>query len=301
MDDFGLITAAQALEQGLSRAAIRALVRRGVWQPVLWGVYATAAALLPLPALRRRAALLRAGGDGWLCGTSALAEWGYDVGDTVTHLAMTRTGALRGERGRLVVHRAKTAAWVERGGLRVERFDAALVTAFVAMESESDRQELLCRAVRERRTTVARLRAAAGARGPIRRSPELRVLLGLIELGCRSPIEIDYLLLVERPYGLPNGDRQHPLQRRRGGRLGAAYGDVYYAELRILVELDGAGDHCDANRRSDLRRDLDLATLGILTIRLTGAQVRRESAATAAALREVFAERRRLLGLDEAA
>lgn len=303
MDDVGLIAASVALQQGYTRSAIRALVRRGAWRPVLWGIYATPVAVLPMPALRRRAALMRAGPDGWLCGLSALAEWGFHVGDGhVVHLAMTRTGAMRGERGRLVVHRRAPgrARWVERGGLRLEPFDAAVLTAFATLASESLRRELLCQAVGQRRTTVARLRAAAGARGPFRHAPELRTTLALVELGCRSPIEIDYLLLVERPYGLPRGDRQAPLVRRRGGRVGAAYGDVFYRELRVLVELDGSDDHCDANRRADLRRDLDLAALGILTIRLTGYQVRHEAAATAAALREVFAERRRLLGLPAA-
>lgn len=299
MDDDGVITTAEAAQQGLSRAAIRSLLRRGLWQQLLWGIYATSAAVLPLPALRRRAALRRVGAHGWLCGSSALAEWGFDVGNPhVAHVATPRTGAPRGERGRLVVHRVppgRAAAWVERNGLRVERFDAAVITAFGELTGESDRQELLCGVVRERRTTVARLRAAAGARGAFRGAPRFRAILALVELGCRSPIEIAYLLLVERPFGLPEARRDQPLRRRKGARLGSAYGDAYYPELKVLVELDGSDDHCDANRRADLRRDLDLATTGVLTVRLTGFQVRRESAATAAALLLVFADRRRLL------
>jgi len=297
-----LITTSAALAQGLTYSDIARLVASGAWLKVLRGVYAPAGAL-PLPALRRRAALMRAGGDGWLCGVSALAEWGMVVGDPlVTHIAVTRTGALRGEPGRLVVHRRKVrAAWVERDGVRLERFDAAVVSAFVATRDDRDRQELLCRAVRERRTTVSRLRAAAGARGRFPGSRRFTAILGLVEIGCRSPIEIDYYLGVELAFSLPAGDRQKPMRRRRGGRLGSAYGDVLYRDLRILIELDGSDDHCDGNRRSDLRRDLDLAALGILTIRLTGRQVREEAAFTAARLLEIFADRRLLLGLTVAA
>ncbi len=297
-----LITTAEAMAQGLTRHHLARVVASGVWLHVLWGVYAVAAGASPLGSLRRRAALLRAGADGWLCGPSALAEWGMPVGDPlVCHLAMTRTGAMRGEPGRLVVHRARSSTgWVERGDVRLERFDAAVVTAFGSIADDLDRQELLCRAVRERRTTVARLRSAAGAHGRFPGCRRFRAILDLVELGCRSPIEIDFLVNVERPFGLPSADRQHPLRRRRGGRVGAAYGDVLYGQLRIVIELDGTDDHCDDKRRADLRRDLDLAAQGILTIRLTGYQVRQDAAATAAALREIFADRARLVGLAAA-
>lgn len=290
-----LITTAQALAQGLSAAAIRRLVATGAWLHVLRGVYALRSTTASLPTLRRRAALLLAGDDGWLYGASALAEWGMPVGDPLqVHVAMTRTGITISGRG-VVVHRAKAAAHVERGGVRLERFDTAVVSAFISTADDRDRQELLCRAVRERRTTTVRLRAAAGARGRFRGSRRFSAILTLVELGCRSPIEIDYYLLVELPYGLPAGARQRPLPRRRSGRVGAAYGDVFYPELRLVVELDGSDDHCDERRRDDLRRDLDLAALGIVTIRLTGRQVRAESSLTARLLLDAFAERRRLL------
>lgn len=294
MDD--LITTAQALAQGLSHSDIRRLITTGAWLHLVRGVYAIANSDVPLAALRRRAALVLAGDDGWLYGASALAEWGRAVGDQeVVHLAMVRTGITISGRG-VVVHRTTAATpWVERDGVRLERFESAVISAFVATPDDRDRQELLCRAVRERRTTTARLRVAAGARGRFRGSRRFAAILALVELGCRSPIEIDYYLLVELPFGLPAGERQRPLPRRRGGRIGAAYGDVYYPELKLLVELDGSADHSDENRRADLRRDLDLAALGIVTVRLTGRQVREEAALTARLLLDAFAERRRLL------
>jgi len=298
MADNVLITTPQARARGLTYAEIRRLVRAGVWLRVLRGIYVIAATVtMPMPALHRRAALRLAGDDGWLCGLSALAEYGVVVGsERVTHLAMRRTGAMRGDRG-LCVHRAAHDGSVEWRGLRMERFDAAVVSAFATLKDESQRQELLCRVVRERRTTVARLRAAAGARGRFRGSPRFRFILGLVELGCHSPIEIDYLLLIERPFGLPSADRQRPLRRDRNARRPGAYGDVYYPELRLLVELDGSENHVDAQRRRDLRRDLGMATTGIQTLRITGEQIRRETAKTAAAILAVMEERRALLGL----
>ncbi len=296
-----LITTAQALAQGMTHREIRTLVTTGVWIQLLRGVYALATSALPIPALRRRAALLMAGEDGWLCGTSALAEWGMQVADPLeVHVAMIRTGIVIG-RG-VVMHRAKSPdACVERDGIRLERFDAAVITAFVGLKDDRERQELVCRAVRERRTTCARLGAAAGARGRFPGCRRFREIVALVDLGCRSPIEIDYYVLVERPFGLPRAERQRALPRRRGGRVGAAYGDVYYPELRLVVELDGSGFHADEHRRADLRRDLDLAALGIVTIRLTGRQVREEAALTARLLLDAFAERRVQLGLPPAA
>ncbi len=299
MDDDDLITTVEARAQGLTLHDIARLITSGAWRRILRGIYATATVTMPTAALRRRAALRLAGDDGWLCGLSALAEWGVELeGSEVAHLAIVRTGAMRGQRGCLVVHRAsRPAAWIERDNVRLERFDPAVVSAFIAQRDDRARQELVCRVVRERRTTVARLRAASGARGRFPGVRRFREILELVELGCRSPIEIDFLVLVEVPFGLPRADRQQPLRRRRGARLGSAYGDVYYADLRLLVELDGSDHHCDDKRVADLRRDLDLATLGVLTIRLTGKQVRAESAATAAALLAIFADRRALLGL----
>jgi hypothetical protein len=58
-------------------------------------------------------------------------------------------------------------------------------------------------------------------------------ILGDVAAGAESPLEMKYLHDVERPHGLPPGNRQ---QRR----YGLPYlSDVGYDEFRVLVELDG--------------------------------------------------------------
>ena len=52
--------------------------------------------------------------------------------------------------------------------------------------------------------------------------------------------------------------------------------DFYDPETRTVVEVDGAAFHSDAAARSrDVRRDTDLASVGILTVRLTYADLTR--------------------------
>ena len=85
-----------------------------------------------------------------------------------------------------------------------------------------------------RRTTAARLLRGLRQRSRHPRRRLLRDLLGDVVQGAESPIELRYLNDVERPHGLPKGDRQQ-------SRLGLPYcSDVGYDAWTLLVELDGA-------------------------------------------------------------
>jgi hypothetical protein len=66
---------------------------------------------------------------------------------------------------------------------------------------------------------------------------------------------------VERPHGLPVGDRQQ-------SRLGLPYcSDVGYNEFQLLVELDGRAAHDGVGRFRDMRRDNRFAFADWLTVR----------------------------------
>jgi len=54
-----------------------------------------------------------------------------------------------------------------------------------------------------------------------------------VAVGAESPLEMRFLHDVERPHGLPRGNRQ---QRRQGLPY---LSDVGYNGYRVLVELDG--------------------------------------------------------------
>ena len=68
-------------------------------------------------------------------------------------------------------------------------------------------------AVNSRRTTPRKLLRAAERRHFNPRRALIVKILGDVTAGARSPLEIDYLDLVERAHGLPEGRRQ---QSRRG-------------------------------------------------------------------------------------
>lgn len=112
----------------------------------------------------------------------------------------------------------------------------------------------LTAAVRDRLTTPARLVRALRGRA---RHPHRALLLGLladVAAGVESYLELLYLRDVERPHGLPPGDRQ---LRSVDGRVRC---DVVYREQRVIVELDGLLNHEGMQRSRDMWRD-NVATL----------------------------------------
>lgn len=89
--------------------------------------------------------------------------------------------------------------------------------------------------------------------------------------GTCSVLEHGYLDLVERPHGLPAGERQAV----RHGSSGRVYCDVDLPELGVRVELDGRLFHASTKDRDrDLDRDLEAAATGTAaTVRLGFGQV----------------------------
>jgi hypothetical protein len=121
-------------------------------------------------------------------------------------------------------------------------------------------------AVQSRRTTTGRLRHALRRRRRSRHRRLLEELLGDVATGAETPLEVRYLRDVERPHGLPRGDRQDP------GR-GSARRDVVYRRYRLVVELDGRLGHEGMGRFRDMWRD-NLATVdGERTLRYGFADV----------------------------
>jgi len=93
---------------------------------------------------------------------------------------------------------------------------------------------------------------------------QLRPILADVAHGTRSVLEHRYLVDVERAHGLPTGERQ----LREDTLAGVVHRDVRYAEQDVLVELDGAFGHTDAQDRwQDLERDLTAVIAGSVTLR----------------------------------
>jgi hypothetical protein len=111
------------------------------------------------------------------------------------------------------------------------------------------------RAVGSRLTTTARLQRHLDQRARHHHRGLLRSLLADAAEGAESPLEVNFLRDVERPHGLPRGDRQ-------SSRTGLPYlSDVRYRRFALLVELDGKLGHEGEGRFRDMRRD-NLHALG---------------------------------------
>lgn len=112
-------------------------------------------------------------------------------------------------------------------------------------------------------------------------------LTSLLALGCRSELEVWGYDEVFRGQGMPAFRRQYPMHL--GGRT--VYLDMYAEQEKLDIELDGAAHHTSpVDRERDLRRDAELAALGIQVVRFTHRRlmsepdaVRREVLATLAA------------------
>ena len=86
-------------------------------------------------------------------------------------------------------------------------------------------------------------------------------ILGDVAVGAESPLEMRFLHDVERPHGLPRGDRQ---QSRRGLPYAS---DVGYDDYQLLVELDGRKGHEGVGRFRDMKRDNQFALIEWITLR----------------------------------
>lgn len=157
------------------------------------------------------------------------------------------------------------------------RYDEAALDVALATAGELDAVGAIARAVQGRHTTAERMQEALARRRRAQRREFLEAVLADVARGTCSVLEHAYLTRVERPHGLPSGQRQV----RVGTASGVVYCDVALRER--LIELDGRLFHDTAEQRDrDFERDLDAAVDGDATLRLTWGQVVDRPCSTAA-------------------
>lgn len=150
-DQFGVVSRAQLVPCGVSRAQIRWLLGRA-WRLVLRGVVLLEPAL-PTLTQRHVAALLYAGPQSWLAGPTALQlhGWPWSGANRRVHLLVPPT------------HRSRDVAWlrirrswftdervVERGPLRFSCLPRAVVDAAAQSTEDAECRLLLIDAVQRR-------------------------------------------------------------------------------------------------------------------------------------------------------
>ena len=228
--------------------------------PALW-------ASTPGPTLRWRAAVIAAGPDVALSHTTALAVWRLPVPDDETVQLLSGPGRRIRMPG-IVAHRragfiAGPPAAVIRQGVPVTALERSIVDAWPLLTADEQRAPVIT-AVGERMTTPARIRSAVPGNLPQRQA--LVGLLALLEAGCRSALEIwGY----ERVFTGPGFERlrwQVPVCAK-GRRY---WLDAFDEDTLTNFELDGAKYHDKPSHRGrDVRRDADLAEIGIHAVRFT--------------------------------
>jgi hypothetical protein len=257
----GVVSREQVHLLGVSDALTERLLREGRWRPVAPGIYHTNPSLPTWNGLAWAGVLI--GGDGARLGPEAsgflhnLTEVAPRPLDVLVPVG--RSARIGGE-----WHFSR-----ERPGARSQRsVDAPprltiedTVLDLSSAATEGDLVALLTKAVQSRRTTPGRLLKAMNERSRYKYRKLVADILGDVAAGAESPLEMRYLHDVERPHGLPRGDRQQ-------SRCGLPYqSDVGYDEYQVLVELDGRKGHEGVEQFRDMRRDNRFALIEWITLR----------------------------------
>jgi very-short-patch-repair endonuclease len=248
----GVITRRQALAGGLTSGAIKRRLEAGKWRRLHTGVYVTFTGPVPRPAWLW-AAVLRAGPGAMLSHESAAELVGLaDEPAGVIHVTVPAGRRVPSPTG-LRLHVSKRAGVVRHPTREPPqtRVEETVVDLTQSARDVKGAIGWVIRACARRLTTVERLRVAFDERKKLRWRDELSTVLGDVDAGCHSTLELAYLRDVERRHGLPTARRQ-AARRRRGGRW---YDDVHYEAYETLVELDGPNAHPEESRGRDRRRD----------------------------------------------
>ncbi len=248
----GVFSHEQAVACGLSASGINRRTMSGAFRTLHHGIFT----------LDRRpswlalawAGLLIGGPNAALGGASAayLQGWAKEpgrfeiwVGPSQRPRTIGRWWFRRGER------------WASGSPPRVSGAQATIDLLGVA--DRRDVVGLLTSAVSSRQADSRAIRGLAWAQTNLKNRRLILDILGDVDAGAESPLEILYLNNVERAHGLPEGARQSSVSRN-------SVTDVHY-EFGLLVELDGRVGHTGVGTWRDYRRDNQHVVQGYANLR----------------------------------
>jgi hypothetical protein len=269
MRQSGVVACWQAKRLGLSAEAFRNRLRRGDWQRLHHGVYATFTGK-PDREAQLWGALLRAGPDAVLSHHTAAERHGLlSRPSTAIHVAVpSGHNPARGMKiSGLVVHRSDSALDRRHPAMTppCTRVEDTVLDLIKMARTADEAYDWVCKALGQRRTTAERIRAALDTRDRFPMRSEVQAALDDAGEGMLSWLERRYVRGVERPHGLPAARRQVRVRHGTGNR----YLDNLYEAYRLCVELDGAAAHPAEKRWHDNRRDrANLAVSQTVTIRV---------------------------------
>ena len=287
----GVASRQQLLDAGVTQKVIAARLARGRWQQLYRGVYATFTGPVPREAWLW-AAVLRAGPGAALSYWTAAELHGLTDApqdDPASGIHVTVPATRRVRVPGVVIHmsgRVGAATQPNREPPRTTIEETVLDLTQVARTFDQ-----VCgwitRACARRLTTAEKLRTALAARKKLVFREEIADSLAAAGVGVHSVLEYRYLTDVERAHGLPPS--LHQVRVVLDGKN--AYRDVYYAEFRVAVELDGRFAHPDEDRARDHHRDVVASAEGILTCRYVWEDVNQNPCDTAILQARVLRQR----------
>ena len=302
----GVVTRQQVLFAGGTDQLLDSELAGRRWRRVHRGVYVTFTGPLPDDS-RRWAAVLACGPGAALCRESALVVDGV-LDEAPSDRA--RAGAPGGAERLISV----AVPWERRiappHGVRLHRdsrldskvhpvaapprtrVEDSVLDVLDDCERADAVVDVVLRACQRRRTTARRISEAAAGRSRLRWRALLADLLLDAADGVESPLERRYARDVERPHGLPRGQRQH----RERLALGTRWRDVRYG-AGVVVELDGRSAHPLELAHRDYARDNTAALRGEAALRYGWRDVAGRPCAVAAQVLELL----RRLGWRDAA
>jgi very-short-patch-repair endonuclease len=251
------------LRGGVTRTQIDNAIRRGRLVAVLPRTYCRPWDVDDV-AIRERAALMSVGHPAALSHLSGLRRWRLlEIPPDAVHVTVPVHRYLQ-PTSEIVVHRATSfppVVLLDRS-LTVE-LPFAVASSWPLLPP-SERRGPAIRAVRQRLTGPADLRAATDRLTRLPRRREFLDLVSLLEAGCESELEIWGHLHVFDVPGLRHAKPQKRLHvRGQWYRL-----DLAYEAERVAVEMDGSQYHSSEEQRErDRRRDAALGTVDWLTLR----------------------------------
>ena len=260
----GVIARWQAPEVGLDPSFIDRRLRRGRWQSLYRGIYATFTGQPDREGLMW-AAVLRAGpGAALSYQTAAELDGLIDTPIAAIHVTVpprrevsVSDAERRAGAPRIIVHQSARLATALHP-VRVPPRTRVEETVLDLAQASACFDEALAWAVAacaRRRTTHTALLAAMGARSRMRWRTELAAALDDIGGGIHSVLEYRYVRGVERPHGLPRGSRQ--ARQSRGSRSNYLDTHNFMAAVGIVTLRYGWADISE--RPCQVAREVGLA------------------------------------------
>lgn len=270
-----------------SVARVRTALSRGDIVRLLPNAY-VAAEHVESWAARADAALSWAGPGAMLAGRSALFAWTLLAeSPPLVDLILPRNRHMNAPAWLKIRRAAYAIDPISVAGLAAAPISFAIAQGYADM-SENERSDAVFGAIARGMTTTQALRHAIAVMPRVRQRRSLDARIAAAEEGAESWLEEHSLRSVFTGHEFDRFVRQHRVVREgRRYRL-----DMYEPFTRTCVELDSYTWHSrEEQRLRDIRRDADLAALGILTVRIASRDLTERPEWCRAIVRDVLAAR----------